>query len=161
MIYEIGFYQRLRQFVVSPWRGGEEVVMVFRQCAVFSQSIQSVLGYKGAAAKVVRGTGRIGENVWIDNLVQVTIGTNVCISQGAMLLCGNHNYKLPTFDLIVKPIIIENGAWVGAKSTVCPGVTLHTHAVLGVGSVANHDLDAYSIYQGNPAIKIRKRVMEA
>ena len=103
----------------------------------------------------------IGENVWIDNLVQVTIGTNVCISQGAMLLCGNHNYKLPTFDLIVKPIIIENGAWVGAKSTVCPGVTLHTHAVLGVGSVANHDLDAYSIYQGNPAIKIRKRVMEA
>ena len=91
----------------------------------------------------------------------VNIGTNVCISQGAMLLCGNHNYKLPTFDLIVKPIIIENGAWVGAKSTVCPGVTLHTHAVLGVGSVANHDLDAYSIYQGNPAIKIRKRVMEA
>jgi hypothetical protein len=60
MIYEIGFYQRLRQFVVSPWRGGEEVVMVFRQCAVFSQSIQSVLGYKGAAAKVVRGTGRSG-----------------------------------------------------------------------------------------------------
>ena len=60
MIYEIGFYQRLRQFVVSPWRGGEEVVMVFRQCAVFSQSIQSVLGYKGAAAKVVRGTGLSG-----------------------------------------------------------------------------------------------------
>ena len=103
----------------------------------------------------------IGVNVWIDNFVQVTIGTNVCISQGAMLLCGNHNYKLPTFDLIVKPIIIENGAWVGAKSTVCPGVTLHTHAVLGVGSVANHDLDAYSIYQGNPTIKIRKRVREA
>lgn len=43
-----------------PGRGGEEVVMVFRQCAVFSQSIQSVLGYKGAAAKVVRGTGRSG-----------------------------------------------------------------------------------------------------
>ena len=60
MIYEIGFYQRLRQFVVSPWRGGEEVVMVFRQCAVFSQSFQSVLGYIGAAAKVVRGTGRSG-----------------------------------------------------------------------------------------------------
>ena len=34
--------------------------MVFRQCAVFSQSIQSVLGYKGAAAKFVLGTGRSG-----------------------------------------------------------------------------------------------------
>lgn len=39
----------------------------------------------------------IGENAWIDNLVQVTVGSNVCISQGAMLLCGNHNYKRQTF----------------------------------------------------------------
>lgn len=43
----------------------------------------------------------IGENVWIDNLVEVSIGDNVCISQGAMLLCGNHNYKKTSFDLMV------------------------------------------------------------
>lgn len=49
----------------------------------------------------------IGENVWIDNLTHVAIGSNVCISQGAMLLCGNHDYKRPTFDLMVKPIVIE------------------------------------------------------
>ena len=41
----------------------------------------------------------IGENVWIDNLGQVTLGTHCCLSQGALLLCGNHNYKKPTFDL--------------------------------------------------------------
>ena len=33
----------------------------------------------------------IGEDVWIDNLSSVSIGNNACISQGAMLLCGNHN----------------------------------------------------------------------
>ena len=33
----------------------------------------------------------IGEGVWIDNLGQVEIGNNVCISQGALLLSGNHN----------------------------------------------------------------------
>ena len=33
----------------------------------------------------------IGENVWIDNLTQVTIGNHSCLSQGAMLLTGNHN----------------------------------------------------------------------
>ena len=103
----------------------------------------------------------IGENVWIDNLARVRIGSNVCISQGAMLLCGNHNYKKPTFDLMIGEITLEDGSWVGAQSVVCPGVTLHTHAVLGVNSVANHDLDAYGIYLGNPAIKMRKRVMEA
>ena len=100
-----------------------------------------------------------GENVWIDNLVQVTIGSNVCISQGAMLLCGNHNYKLPTFDLIVKPIVIENGAWVGAKSTVCPGVTMSSHSVLSVGSVASKDLASYSVYRGNPATFVTKRII--
>ena len=39
----------------------------------------------------------IGENAWIDNLGKVTIGSNSCISQGALLLCGNHNYKRENF----------------------------------------------------------------
>ena len=101
----------------------------------------------------------IGENVWIDNLAKVKIGNNVCISQGAMLLCGNHDYKRPTFDLMVKPIVIEDGAWVGAQSTVCPGVTMHLHSVLAVGSIASKDLMPYSIYRGNPAVKVAERVM--
>ncbi len=99
----------------------------------------------------------IGENVWIDNLARVTIGDNCCVSQGAMLLCGNHNYKKPTFDLMIGEIKMEEGAWVGAQAVVCPGVTLQSHAVLGVGSVANHDLESYTIYQGNPAVKVRQR----
>ena len=102
----------------------------------------------------------IGENVWIDNLVKVTIGKSACLSQGVLLLCGNHNYKSSTFDLIVGEIHIEDGAWVCAKSLVCPGVTLHSHAVLGVNSVANRDLDAYTIYQGNPATKVRTREIQ-
>lgn len=99
----------------------------------------------------------IGEDVWIDNLAQVTIGLNCCISQGALLLCGNHNFRSETFDLIVKPITIEDGAWVGAKSVVCPGVTVSEDAVLAVGSVATTSLDAATIYQGNPAVSKSKR----
>jgi len=99
----------------------------------------------------------IGENVWIDNLGKVSIGDNCCLSQGAFLLCGNHDYKKTGFDLIVKDIILEEGVWIGAKSTVCPGVTCKSHAVLSVNSVAVSDLEAYSVYQGNPAEKIRTR----
>ena len=58
----------------------------------------------------------IGENVWIDNLAEVTVGSHVCISQGALLLCGNHNFKTPTFDLITRPITLEDGVWIGAQS---------------------------------------------
>lgn len=103
----------------------------------------------------------IGELVWIDNLAQVRIENNACISQGAMLLCGNHNYKKTGFDLIINDITIEEGAWVGAKATVCPGVRLGTHSLLTVGSVAISNLEPYSIYQGNPAIKVRERIIKA
>ena len=99
----------------------------------------------------------IGEGVWIDNLVQVSIGANACLSQGAFLICGNHNYKISTFDLIVAPITLEEGVWVGAKSIVGPGVTLKSHSVLSLGSVASSDLEPYSIYRGNPAVKIKNR----
>lgn len=102
----------------------------------------------------------IGENVWIDNLANVTIGNNVCISQGAILLCGNHNYKKSTFDLIIGEITLKEGSWVGAKSMVCPGVKLNSHAVLAVNSVATQNMESYSIYQGNPATKVKKRIIE-
>ena len=99
----------------------------------------------------------IGENVWIDNLDTVTIGSHVCISQGALLLCGNHNYQKPTFDLITKAISLDDGAWIGAKAVVAPGVTCHSHSVLALGSVATTDLAAYTVYQGNPAVAKTKR----
>lgn len=101
----------------------------------------------------------IGENVWIDNLADIVIEDNVCISQGAMLLTGNHDYKKEAFDLMVKGITLEKGSWVGAKSVVCPGVRLKSHAILSVGSVAAKDLEMYSIYQGIPAVKVRDREM--
>lgn len=99
----------------------------------------------------------IGENVWIDNLAQVKIGSHSCLSQGAMLLCGSHNYKKTTFDLITGPIALEDGVWIGAKALVCPGITCHSHSVLAALSVANSNLNAYTIYQGNPALPKRLR----
>jgi putative colanic acid biosynthesis acetyltransferase WcaF len=101
----------------------------------------------------------IGENVWIDNLGLVSIGNNVCISQGAMLLCGNHNYKKTSFDLMVGDIVLEEGVWIGAHAVVCPGVKCYSHAVLAVKSVATSNLESYSIYQGNPAMKVKAREM--
>lgn len=100
----------------------------------------------------------IGENVWIDNLADVIIGNNVCISQGAMLLCGNHDYKKKTFDLIIENIIVREGVWIGARSTICPGVLLNEDVVVTVGSVVTKDLESSSIYQGVPALRIRDRI---
>ncbi|MFM7234888.1 MAG: colanic acid biosynthesis acetyltransferase WcaF, partial [Flavobacteriales bacterium] len=103
----------------------------------------------------------IGEHVWIDNLGEVSIGAHCCISQGAMLLCGNHDFTKSTFDLMVRDIVLEEGVWIGARSVVCPGVHCESHSVLAVGSIASTRLESYSIYRGNPAVKIKERVMKA
>jgi putative colanic acid biosynthesis acetyltransferase WcaF len=99
----------------------------------------------------------IGEHVWIDNLDMVTIGSDVCISQAVMLLCGSHDFKRETFDLTTQPIIVEDGAWICARAIVCPGVRVGSHAVLTAGSVATGSLEAHTVFQGNPAIAKRTR----
>ena len=101
----------------------------------------------------------IGQNVWLDNLDQLTIGNNVVISQGAMIIQGSHDYKKIDYPTYTKPVVLEDGSWVGAGAIVTLGVTLKSHAVLAVGSVATKDLEAYTIHQGNPAQPVRERVM--
>jgi putative colanic acid biosynthesis acetyltransferase WcaF len=102
----------------------------------------------------------IGEDVWIDNLVMITISANVCVSQGALLLTGSHDYKKPAFNLITGKVTLEEGVWIGAKAIVSHGITVGSHAVLTSGSVATKDIEPYGVYQGNPAVKIRERIIE-
>jgi putative colanic acid biosynthesis acetyltransferase WcaF len=101
----------------------------------------------------------IGENVWIDNVDKVTIASNCCISQDVYLCTGSHDWSRPTFDLITRPNDIKEGAWISARSTVGPGVTVGEGAVLGLGGVATHDLEPWTIYLGAPAMPVRTRVI--
>ena len=107
----------------------------------------------------------VGDHVWLCeecgvlNLAPVTIASHVCVSQRAFLCTGNHNYKSPAFDLRVKPIQVQAGAWLGACTFVGPGVTIGSHAVLTAGSIATKDLEPFGIYQGNPAVKISERII--
>lgn len=101
----------------------------------------------------------IGENVWIDNLDQVRIGKNCCLSQGVLLLCGNHNYNKQTFDLMIGCITLEDGVWIGAQSILGPNTICKSHSVLSIQSASTGVLDEYSIYRGNPATKIKDRKM--
>jgi putative colanic acid biosynthesis acetyltransferase WcaF len=85
----------------------------------------------------------IGEDVWIDNLAQVSIGAQCCISQAAYLCTGSHDWSSESFNLVTKPIVIEDGAWICAKTTIGPGVRVGKGAVLALGSIATRDLDPW------------------
>lgn len=99
----------------------------------------------------------IGEDSWIDNLAQVKLGPHTCISQGAYLCTGNHDWSSIGMDLFRQSIACERGSWVGAKSVVCPGVVLGEGAVLTAGSIATRNIPPFEIYSGNPACFVRRR----
>lgn len=101
----------------------------------------------------------LGEECWLLNLAPIVIESNVCLSQRAFLCTGNHDYKSPAFDLIVKPIHVEAGAWIGAVAFVGSGVRVGNHAVLTAGSVATTDLQPSTIYRGNPAVAVKERII--
>lgn len=102
----------------------------------------------------------IGEYCWIDNIDYVSIGSNVCISQGALIITGNHDYTISNMPYRNAPIVIKDGAWIGAKAIVTAGVTIEENTVLTVGSIVTKDTIANGIYQGNPAIIIKKRIIK-
>jgi len=99
----------------------------------------------------------IGEGVWIDNLAVVDIGNNICISQDAYLLTGNHDYKDENFGLIVSGIKINDGAWLCARTVTCPDVTVASNTIVTTGSVLSQSTEANGIYRGNPAKYIKAR----
>jgi putative colanic acid biosynthesis acetyltransferase WcaF len=102
----------------------------------------------------------IGEGCWLLNLAGISIASHVCLSQRAFLCTGNHDYTSPGFVLMVKPIQVETGAWIGAGAFVGPGVCVGSHAVLTAGSVAVKTLAPFGIYQGNPAVRVKERVIK-
>jgi putative colanic acid biosynthesis acetyltransferase WcaF len=99
----------------------------------------------------------LGESCWLDNLTTVRIGNDVCISQGAYLCTGNHNWSDPAFNLQIEPIELGDGSWVGAKSFLSPGVVVAEGGVAAAGSVVTKSIGAYEIYAGNPATFVRRR----
>ncbi|GAA4067327.1 putative colanic acid biosynthesis acetyltransferase [Streptomyces shaanxiensis] len=82
----------------------------------------------------------IGEGAWLLNLEQITIGSNVCVSQGALLCTGSHQHRHRTFEFDNGPIRLEPGAWVAARAVVLRGVTVGRGAVVGASAVAHRDV---------------------
>lgn len=99
----------------------------------------------------------LGEDVWIDNLAQISLADHVCVSQGAYLCTGNHDWSIESFDLIVEGITLETGVWIGAKTIIGPGTHFEEGAVLTAGSVAVGHKKRYTIYGGNTAVPIAQR----
>lgn len=102
----------------------------------------------------------IGNNVFINsNLLAmarggITIEDDVQIAANVQLLSNNHD----PYDrqvLLCKPIVIKQGAWIGAGASVMAGVTIGKYAIVGAASVVTHDVGDYEVVVGSPAKVIK------
>jgi putative colanic acid biosynthesis acetyltransferase WcaF len=99
----------------------------------------------------------IGEECWIDNLDDVSIGRGTLLSQRSYLCTGNHAWSTHDLPLRTAPIRIGDHAWVGAGVVVGPGADIGDGTIVTVGSVALGSLPANSICAGNPATVTKPR----
>jgi putative colanic acid biosynthesis acetyltransferase WcaF len=102
----------------------------------------------------------IGQDAWIDNLADIRLGDHVCLSQRVYLCTGSHDHRRSTFDLITRPITIDNGVWLCAGVLVLGGSTVGANAVVTAGTVVNGEVPPTTIASSQPAhlvVKPRRR----
>ena len=98
------------------------------------------------------------DGVEIYNPSPMELASHVILSQGAFLCGATHDYNDPAFPLLAYRMTIDRYAWICARAMVGPGVHVGEGAVLGLGAVATRDLEAWTVYGGNPAAALRSRV---
>lgn len=91
------------------------------------------------------------------NVAPVTIGANSTVSQGAYLCTASHDITDPLNPLVMKPIVIEDQAWVAAGAFVGMGVTIGQGAVVGARAAVFKDVEPWTVVGGNPAKFIKRR----
>ena len=100
----------------------------------------------------------IGDDVVLYSFAQITIGSDVVVSQKSYLCAGTHDHRSPAFDIQAFPIVIENEAWLATDVFVAPGVTVGHGAVVGSRSSVYTDLPSMMICVGTPARPVRPRL---
>ncbi|MEO7766397.1 MAG: putative colanic acid biosynthesis acetyltransferase, partial [Ferruginibacter sp.] len=99
----------------------------------------------------------IGPGAEVYNPGGCKIGHHAILSQDSYLCGATHDYDTEGFTYIKKQIIIEAYVWICAKAVVLPGVRCAEGSVLGAASLTSKNLEAWSVYGGNPAKFIKPR----
>ena len=104
-----------------------------------------------------------GNDVFINKFYQfhigysdatITIGDNVWVGMDVCFVIPTHDigdYNQRAGKAIYRDIVIGKGCWIGARSTILPGVTIGEGSIIAAGSIVTKDVPANTLYGGVPA----------
>lgn len=102
----------------------------------------------------------LSEDVDCYSVDQITLGDQATVSQGVKLCTAGHDISSKTMELTTASITIGANAWIAGWAIVLPGVTVGEGAVVAAGAVVAKDVSPWTVVGGNPALKIKDRVLE-
>lgn len=120
--------------------------------------------YEAQYAQLKRMLGSVGERAWIAKTFNCDCGKNIHIGNDFI---GNHNLittvshplsakERREYNAWAKPVVIEDGVWIGGNVTVLPGVTIGENSVIAAGAVVTENIPANSVAAGVPAQVVHK-----
>jgi maltose O-acetyltransferase len=101
----------------------------------------------------------INDRCYFDNRDRISIGSNCALAMEVMLCTSTHEIgdrNRRSGEFRTAPIVIGDGAWLGTRTLVLPGVTVGSGCVIAAGSVVTADLEPDGLYAGAPARRIRE-----
>ena len=99
----------------------------------------------------------LGKRANAYSLGTIEIMEGATVAQEVYLCTGTHDFNSSSFQLITQKITVEDGAFVGVRAMILPGITIGKNAVVGAQSVITKNVKAHHIVAGNPAREIGTR----
>ncbi len=91
---------------------------------------------------------------------KIIIGDNSTLAYQTTILTsanpnGPHNKLSKVYPKMSAPVTIGHDTWIGARTTILPGVTIGNYCVVAAGSVVNKDIPNYTVVAGVPAKTVK------
>jgi acetyltransferase-like isoleucine patch superfamily enzyme len=116
----------------------------------------------------------VGDRVFLGHQLTVSVGQRVSIGSDVLVsdrvvIADNDGHPLdpvrrlrgePVDRGAVRPVSIEDGAWVGTRAVILKGVTVGRGAVVAAGAVVTRSVPAYALVAGNPARVVKADVRD-
>ncbi|PRY44170.1 putative colanic acid biosynthesis acetyltransferase WcaF [Spirosoma oryzae] len=102
----------------------------------------------------------LGDGAWAYCLASISIGDRCCIGKDVYLLTGSHDIEDTGFNMVTKPIIINDCCWIATGAYILPGIEIGACTVVAARSVVVKNTASFTVVGGNPAKFVKTRIFK-